>query len=52
MSSVWTNMWNKMMEKKEGAGRRNSKKGFEENEHACMVERVSVVPNTTACLYL
>ena len=45
-------MWNKMMEEKEGAGRRNSKEGFEENENACIVERVSVVPDTTACLYL
>ena len=38
MSNVWTNMWNKMMEEKEGAGRRNSKEGFEENENACIVK--------------
>ena len=45
-------MWYKMMEENEGVERRNSKEGSEKNEHACIVQRVSVVSDSTAHLYL
>ena len=45
-------MWNKMMKKKAGVERQNSKKGLERNEHACSVEGVFVVSDPTARPYL
>ena len=45
-------MWHNMIEEKEGVERPNSEKGFEKNEHACIVERVSVVSDSTASPYL
>ena len=40
-----------MMEEKEGVKRQNSKKGSEMSEHACIVEGVFVILNSTASQY-
>ena len=44
-----------MVEEKAGVAnnaKQNSKKGFEKNEHACIVEGVSWVSDSTASPYL
>ena len=41
-----------MVEEKVGVDKQNSKKGFEKNENAYIVEGVSWVSDSTACLYL
>ena len=45
-------MWNKTMKENERVKRQNSKKEFEKNEHACIVEKVSVVSDSNASPYL
>ena len=44
------NTWNKMMEEG-GVDRQNSKKGFEKNEHACRVEGIFLVSDSTVRPY-
>ena len=39
-----------MVEEKAGVEKQNSKKGFEKNEHACIMEGVSWVSDSTARL--
>ena len=41
-----------MMEEKAGVRKKNSKRNFEKNEHACSVEGVFVVSDSTARPYL
>ena len=43
-----SSQWNKMMEENVGAEEQNSKNGLEKNEHACSVEEVSPVSDSTA----
>ena len=38
VSNTCTNLCNNMVEEKAGVEKQNSKKGFEKNEHACIVE--------------
>ena len=40
MSNTCQNLCNNMVEEKAGVEKQNSKKGFEKNEHACIVEGV------------
>ena len=40
VSNTCTNLCNNMVEEKAGVEKQNSKKGFEKNEHACIVEGV------------
>ena len=40
VSNTCTNLWNNMVEENAGVEKQNSKKGFEKNEHACIVEGV------------
>ena len=40
VSNTCTNLCNNMVEEKAGVKKENSKKGFEKNEHACIVEGI------------
>ena len=40
VSNTCTNLCNKMVKKKAGVKKQNSDKGFEKNEHACIVDAV------------
>ena len=40
VSNTCTNLCNNMVEEKAGVKKKNSKKGFEKNEHACIVEGI------------
>ena len=49
---TYATIWWKRKTQKVGVEKQNSKKGFEKNEHACMVEGVTWVLDSTASLYL
>ena len=40
VSNTCMNLWDNMKEEKVGVEKQNFEKGFEKNEHACIVERV------------
>ena len=50
--NTWMNLCNNMVEEKAREEKQNSKKGFEKNEHAYIVEGVSWVLDSTAYPYL